>query len=279
MLVGYCLLFAGQWRARQTGGLVLVGEQNQRPSHLCADFPRRRLVSGTHSLQGQPLQQPGNAILRTYSPPPNLGLSLVHVDAGLIVVDKPAGLLSVPGRGEGKEDCLTARVQAEYPDALTVHRLDMDTSGLLLLARGGDMHRQLSRLFQDRLVSKRYLAVVDGLLADELGEVGLPLICDWPNRPRQKVDFEIGKPSLTRFRVLSRDPSTQTTRVELEPVTGRSHQLRVHMMMLGHPILGDDLYGGEAYGKAGRLLLHAMDLAFVHPTTAAALQFHCEAPF
>ncbi|MBS1141239.1 MAG: ribosomal large subunit pseudouridine synthase [Proteobacteria bacterium] len=225
------------------------------------------------------MQHSGDPVLSTYSPPPNEGLSVIHAEAGLIVVDKPAGLLSVPGRGEGKEDCLVARVQMEYPDALTVHRLDMDTSGLLLLARGGEMHRQLSRLFQDRQVSKRYVAVVDGLLANDGGEVDLPLICDWPNRPRQKVDFEIGKPSLTRYRVVSRDQTTRTSRVELEPITGRSHQLRVHMMMLGYPILGDDLYGGEAYGKAGRLLLHAMDLAFVHPTTGTALQFHCDAPF
>lgn len=214
-----------------------------------------------------------------YLPPPADASPVIFADEWLIVADKPAELLSVPGRGEGMDDCLASRVQHEYPDALSVHRLDMSTSGLLVLARGKEMHRLLSRLFQDRQVSKRYVAVVDGQLADESGEVDLPLICDWPNRPRQMVDFTIGKPSLTRFRVVSRDIAANTTRVELEPVTGRSHQLRVHMASLGHPILGDDLYGGEAHGKAGRLLLHAMDLAFIHPATGEPVQFHSDAAF
>jgi len=212
-------------------------------------------------------------------PPPDHGLTVIHVDAEIIVVDKPAGLLSVPGRGAGMDDCLASRVQARFPDALIAHRLDMSTSGLLVLARGADMHRQLSRFFRERQIDKRYLAIVDGLIADDSGEVALPLICDWPNRPRQKVDFEIGKPSQTRYRVLSRDPLAHTTRVELEPITGRSHQLRVHMASLGHPILGDDLYGGEATGRADRLLLHAMDLGLFHPLTAEAMQFHSDAPF
>jgi len=214
-----------------------------------------------------------------YLPPP-AGISpVIFADEWLIVADKPAELLSVPGRGAGMDDCLVTRVQNEYPDALSVHRLDMSTSGLLVLARGKEIHRQLSRLFQDRQVSKRYIAVVDGLLAEEVGEIDLPLICDWPNRPRQMVDFTIGKPSLTRFRVNGHDTVANTTRLELEPITGRSHQLRVHMASLGHPILGDDLYGGEAHGKAGRLLLHAMDLAFVHPATGSPVQFHSDAPF
>ncbi|MFZ2268666.1 MAG: RluA family pseudouridine synthase [Azonexus sp.] len=214
-----------------------------------------------------------------YLPPADTGLTPLFVDATLLVVDKPAGLLSVPGRGADKADCLASRIQVQFPDALIVHRLDMSTSGLLVLARGEEMHRLLSKLFRDRLVDKRYLAVVDGLLAAEQGEVELPLICDWPNRPRQKVDFEIGKPSLTRFRRLELDPANNVSRVELEPFTGRSHQLRVHMAELGHPILGDDLYARAAEGKAERLLLHAMDLAFVHPLTGEALSFHCPAPF
>jgi tRNA pseudouridine32 synthase/23S rRNA pseudouridine746 synthase len=214
-----------------------------------------------------------------YLPPADTGLTPLFVDDTLLVVDKPAGLLSVPGRGEDKADCLASRIQLQYPDALIVHRLDMSTSGLLLLARGEEMHRQLSRLFRERLVDKRYIAVVDGCLAAEAGEVALPLICDWPNRPRQKVDFEIGKRSLTRFRRLAFDAANNVTRVELEPITGRSHQLRVHMAELGHPILGDDLYAGAAEGKAERLLLHAMDLAFVHPLTGEALSFHCPPPF
>lgn len=214
-----------------------------------------------------------------YCPPADAGLTPIFVDATLIIVDKPAGLLSVPGRGADKADCLVSRVQAMFPDALIVHRLDMSTSGLLLLARGEEMHRQLSRLFRERQVAKRYLAVVDGQLDADSGEVDLPLICDWPNRPRQKVDFAIGKHSLTKFRRLDFDPAQQLTRVELEPITGRSHQLRVHMAELGHPILGDDLYGGRAEKKSDRLLLHAMDLAFVHPLSGVALQFHCPPPF
>lgn len=217
--------------------------------------------------------------MTAYLPPPDNGLAIIHVDAQIIVVDKPAGLLSVPGRGEGMDDCLASRVQARFPDALIAHRLDMSTSGLLILARGAEMHRQLSRFFRERQIDKRYVAIVDDLIADDSGEIELPLICDWPNRPRQKVDFELGKPSQTRFRVVSRDLAAHTTRVELEPVTGRSHQLRVHMASLGHPILGDDLYGGEATGRAERLLLHAMDLGLVHPLTAEALQFHSDAPF
>lgn len=217
--------------------------------------------------------------MRVYVPPPPAGSTVIHVDEHCIVADKPSGLLSVPGRGPGKEDCLAARVQAEFADALIVHRLDMDTSGLLLLARGASMQSALSRLFRERAVDKRYVAVVHGLVADDAGEVDLPLICDWPNRPRQIVEHAIGKPSLTRYRVLARDPAANTTRVELEPVTGRTHQLRVHMATLGHPILGDDLYGGPATRLAGRLLLHAMELAFVHPSTGEARQFRAEPPF
>ncbi len=213
-----------------------------------------------------------------YQPPAD-AMTVLHVDAALIVVDKPSGLLSVPGRGEDRQDCLIHRLQAEYPEALAVHRLDMSTSGLLLIARGAEMHSQLSRLFMQRQVDKRYVAVVDGLLAQESGEIDLPLICDWPNRPKQKVDFEIGKRSLTRYRRLSQDSITDTSRVELEPVTGRSHQLRVHLASLGHPILGDELYAGPAEFKADRLLLHATDLAFVHPLTGERVEFHAAPPF
>lgn len=214
-----------------------------------------------------------------YIPPPAGQLPVIFADDFLIVANKPSGLLSVPGRGEDKQDCLATRLQAEFADALIVHRLDMSTSGLLVLARGEAMQRHFFKLFRERQVAKRYLAVVAGQLAEAGGEIDLPLICDWPNRPRQKVDFEIGKPSLTRFRVVDRDPVADTTRVELEPVTGRSHQLRVHLAALGHPILGDDLYGGEATGRAERLLLHAMDLAFIHPATQRPVEFHCAPDF
>ncbi|MBN9422152.1 MAG: RNA pseudouridine synthase [Candidatus Accumulibacter sp. 66-26] len=215
-----------------------------------------------------------------YVAPPDEGLEYLHADAALLVVDKPSGLLSVPGRGPGKDDCLVARVQADYPDALTVHRLDMETSGLMVLARGKEMHRRLSILFQERQVEKRYVAVVDGRLAPERGEIDLPLITDWPNRPLQKVDFAIGKPSLTRYRVLAHDAADDTTRVELTPETGRSHQLRVHLMSLGHAILGDSLYAGPAArAKAARLLLHADALAFAHPESGRPLSFERAAPF
>ncbi len=215
-----------------------------------------------------------------YVAPPDEGLEYLHADAALLVVDKPSGLLSVPGRGPGKDDCLVARVQADYPDALTVHRLDMETSGLMVLARGKEMHRRLSILFQDRQVDKRYVAVVDGRLAPERGEIDLPLITDWPNRPLQKVDFAIGKPSLTRYRVLAHDAADDTTRVELTPETGRSHQLRVHLMSLGHAILGDSLYAcPAARAKAARLLLHADALAFAHPESGRPLSFERAAPF
>lgn len=217
--------------------------------------------------------------MSAYLPPPAGQLPVIFADEFLIVANKPPGLLSVPGRGEDKQDCLATRVQAAYSDALIVHRLDMSTSGLLVLARGEAMQRHFFKLFRERQVDKRYLAVVAGQVADDSGEIDLPLICDWPNRPRQKVDFEIGKPSLTRFRVVDRDPLADTTRLALEPVTGRSHQLRVHLAALGHPILGDDLYGGEATGRADRLLLHALDLAFVHPATQLPVEFHCQPDF
>ena len=263
----------------QTRPLVLVGQPGKRSPRLRPERPRTRLVSREHGFHGQCLQSPGETILTAYFPPPDNGLTLIHVDSEIIVVDKPSGLLSVPGRGEGMDDCLASRVQARFPDALIAHRLDMSTSGLLILARGAEMHSRLSRFFRDRQIDKRYVAVVAGLMAEESGEIALPLICDWPNRPRQKVDFDIGKPSLTHFRVVSRDATAHTTRLELEPVTGRSHQLRVHLASLGHPILGDDLYGGEATALADRLLLHATDLSLLHPATGAPLQFHSDAPF
>ncbi|MFZ2853443.1 MAG: pseudouridine synthase [Rhodocyclaceae bacterium] len=217
---------------------------------------------------------------RPYLAPPDDGLDLVHADAALLVVNKPSGLLSVPGRGAGKDDCLISRVQKDYPDALVVHRLDMETSGLLVLARSPAMHRLLSILFQERRVEKRYVAVVDGIVQPESGQIDLPLIADWPNRPLQKVDHEIGKPSLTRYRVLARDAAGHRTRLALEPETGRSHQLRVHLLSLGHPILGDSLYADDAaFKKAERLLLHAEYLAFAHPESGEAMCFSCPAPF
>ena len=211
---------------------------------------------------------------------PQSDFTLIYADAQLLVVSKPSGMLSVPGRGEEKQDCLVTRVQVDYPDALIVHRLDYDTSGLLVLARGKTMHRRLSIQFQERQVYKRYVAVVAGKLAPTTGEVNLPLIVDWPNRPRHIVDFNIGKPSLTLYRVLDYDAETHTTRVALTPETGRTHQLRVHMQSLGHPILGDTLYATEeALAKADRLQLHAEFLSFAHPETGEVLSFDCPAEF
>lgn len=203
-------------------------------------------------------------------------LTLLHADDACIVALKPAGLLSVPGRGADKADCLIARVQALYPDASIVHRLDQATSGLMVLARGKAHESTLSKQFQQRRVSKHYIAVVGGWVRDSDGEITLPLIADWPNRPLQKVDHEAGKPSHTSYEVLCRDELAQTTRVKLTPHTGRSHQLRVHLMSLGHPIVGDALYGGQ---PAPRLMLHAAHLAFAHPQTGMMLAFDSPADF
>lgn len=218
--------------------------------------------------------------MQRYSPPPDTGIELIHHDEALIVVVKPSDLLAVPGRGPDKADCMAGRVQARFPDALAVHRLDMETSGLQVLAHGARIHRLMSILFLERRIDKRYSAVVEGLVAADAGTIDLPLIADWPNRPRQRVDHQLGKASTTRFRVVTRDPRAGTTRVELEPLTGRSHQLRVHLMSLGHPILGDALYGNaSARHKASRLLLHAQSLAFDHPLTGEPLYLHSPPPF
>jgi tRNA pseudouridine32 synthase/23S rRNA pseudouridine746 synthase len=208
-------------------------------------------------------------------------LTRIHFsDDAIVIAEKASGLLSVPGRGPDRQDCLSARVQAQFADALIVHRLDMETSGLMLFARGIESQRTLSRAFETREVGKRYVAVVAGLMDEDEGSIDLPLICDWPNRPRQMVDHELGKPSLTRYRVLSRDATMHTTRVSLMPVTGRSHQLRVHMAALRHPMLGDSLYAPPGVQTLSpRLLLHATELRFVHPVTGQALTFASEAPF
>lgn len=212
-----------------------------------------------------------------YRPPAHQGLSLLYLSEQLVVVDKPSGLLSVPGRGAGKEDCLSRRVQAEFPDAMIVHRLDMGTSGIVVMGRGAKAQRALSILFQERKVRKRYQALVDGRwTAAAAGEIELPISVDWPNRPKQRVDHAMGRPSLTRYRVLDIDATRAVSRIELEPITGRSHQLRVHMEAMGHPILGDDFYGTpESCAKAGRLMLHACQIELGHPETGAPLRVDC----
>lgn len=208
--------------------------------------------------------------------------SVVYADDTLLVLDKPAGLLSVPGKGEDKQDCLSRRVQQCNADACVVHRLDMATSGLLVMALSADAQRTLNDAFAKREVHKRYVAVVDGLLASagtDWDMIDLPILLDWPNRPRRIINAQ-GKPSCTRWRVLQSTPTEQTTRLELEPITGRSHQLRVHLQALQHPILGDALYGTPvSQAKANRLLLHASRLELTHPVSGQAMVFTSAPPF
>lgn len=216
-------------------------------------------------------------VQQLYQPPAG-AVRLLHVDEHILVAAKPPGLLSVPGRGEAKADCLEARLQDMFPGTRAVHRLDMETSGLMVLARTREAHRQLSEDFASRRVVKSYLARVAGRVEAMQGEIDLPIIADWPNRPIQKVDHATGKPSLTRFEQLS--ASSEETRLKLVPLTGRTHQLRVHLAKIGHPILGDSLYAPQpARQAAKRLMLHAWSLAFIHPATGAALVFTEPAPF
>jgi tRNA pseudouridine32 synthase/23S rRNA pseudouridine746 synthase len=213
-------------------------------------------------------------------------VQVLYADAALLVLDKPAGLLSVPGRGPDKQDCLSARVQRLYPDALVVHRLDMATSGLLLMGRGTDAQRTLSMAFEARQIDKRYEAVVDGHWTlptapdSDWGLIDLPLRLDWERRPLSIVDPVDGKPSRTRWRLLGHDAQAQTSRLALEPVTGRSHQLRLHLAAQGHAILGDAFYATPAVqARAPRLLLHACQLALRHPVDGRALAFESRPPF
>lgn len=207
-------------------------------------------------------------------------LAVVFADEACVVIGKPPGLLSVPGRAallnplEG--DCAATRVQALYPDARIVHRLDMATSGLMVFARGAACERAISLQFQERSVQKTYTAWVHGLPAQDSGEIDLPLSADWPRRPRQKVDLAAGKPSLTRWQVLRREPALGRTLLRLNPRTGRSHQLRVHLLEIGHPIVGDALYGSD---DAPRLMLHATQLAFNQPVSGERLVFEQAADF
>lgn len=212
----------------------------------------------------------------------------LHLDDWLVVADKPAGLLSVAGRGPAGEDCLHARVRRQWPDALVVHRLDLATSGLMVFARGIEAQRTVSRAFASREVDKRYVAVVAGVPrprdpdADGWSVIDLPLAADWPARPRQKVDSAHGRPSLTRWRAIADAPGPwgAGTLVELQPVTGRSHQLRVHLAAIGHPVVGDALYAPEPLARAAsRLLLHAEELALAHPADGRRLSWRSGAPF
>ncbi|WP_374404497.1 RluA family pseudouridine synthase [Niveibacterium sp.] len=216
-----------------------------------------------------------------YRPPEHHGLSVLYLSDQLIVVDKPSGLLSVPGRHPGKEDCLSRRVQAQFPDAMIVHRLDMGTSGIIVMGRGAKALRELSRQFQERRVRKSYQALVDGCWSvAAAGEIGLPIGVDQANPPKQKVDHAAGRPCLTRYRVLDSSGIPGVSRIALEPITGRLHQLRVHMEAMGHPIIGDDFYGTPAScAKAERLMLHACQIEFEHPETGTLLRVECPPPF
>lgn len=202
-------------------------------------------------------------------------LEIVFLDGSLVAVDKPTGLLSVPGRGADKQDCAYSRIRGQFPEALMVHRLDMDTSGLMLFARSLEVQRNLSLQFEKRGVSKTYIALVEGVIEKGVGFVDFPLRKDMGQRlpPKHIVDCVRGKKAVTEWKVLERTDTT--TRMALFPKTGRSHQLRVHMQSIGHPIVGDNIYGTPA----GRLMLHAQSLEFTHPATGEAIRLECPAPF
>lgn len=212
----------------------------------------------------------------TYAPPPDPPV-ILHHDHEIVVVDKQAGILSVPGRGEDKADCLIDRLRGVFPTVLLVHRLDLDTSGVMVFGLTPHAQRNLSKQFEVRKTRKTYLARVAGRVAEKTGTVDLPLIVDWPNRPRQKVDHAEGRPAQTDWRVVK--AGDDETRIRLMPLTGRSHQLRVHMAEIGHPILGDPLYANGWAQDFPRLMLHAESLRFKHPDTGLSMNFTAKAPF
>ena len=209
--------------------------------------------------------------------PPDVPLDILHEDAAILVLNKPAGLLTVPGKLEGRQDCLITRLQAARWDALTVHRLDCDTSGVIIFARTKQAQGFLGQEFEQRRAQKTYVARLQGDLAGDGGTVDLPLGSDWDFRPRQKVDHDKGRPAVTDWQVTGRSPGE--TRVRLTPHTGRSHQLRVHMLSLGHPILGDQIYAPDTTRDHPRLMLHAETLSLHHPVTKERVSFTAPTPF
>lgn len=211
-----------------------------------------------------------------YAPPPDAP-GIIHADHEILVVNKPAGLLSVPGRGADRADCLIERLRGAFPTVLLVHRLDLDTSGVMVFGLTPHAQRHLSKQFEERRTKKAYVARLAGRLQPETGRVDLPLIVDWPNRPRQKVDHDQGRPAQTDWRVIR--ASDEETRVRLFPLTGRSHQLRVHMAQTGHPILGDPLYAEGAAADHPRLMLHAESLRVKHPESGVQQSFNAPVPF
>lgn len=214
---------------------------------------------------------------KTQYDPPDTPLRIVHQDHALLLVDKPAGLLSVPGRGPELADCLLTRVQAAFPEALLVHRLDRDTSGIMVFALSPSAQRHLGLQFERRHTRKTYIAEVWGRPEARDGEVDLPLCVDWPNRPRQKVDWENGRPAQTKWRLMR--CSETSSRMRLTPLTGRSHQLRVHMAEIGHPIMGDPFYATGPARDAPRLMLHALELRLAHPDGGKGMSFRAPCPF
>ncbi|MGH1402720.1 MAG: pseudouridine synthase [Alphaproteobacteria bacterium] len=211
--------------------------------------------------------------------PPDGPLDILHKDSDILIVSKPSGLLSVPGRKEEHADSLETRVQDQFSEARIVHRLDMDTSGLMVMAMNADAHRNLGLQFERRKTKKVYIARVWGRVEEDAGHIDLPLICDWPNRPLQMVDHENGKHAQTDWEVLERE-DTGYSRIVLYPVTGRTHQLRVHMAEIGHPILGDDFYAHQdGFKAAARLQLHAHKLMVHHPKGGVQTWFESPCPF
>ncbi|UXO67882.1 bifunctional tRNA pseudouridine(32) synthase/23S rRNA pseudouridine(746) synthase RluA [Pantoea dispersa] len=218
-------------------------------------------------------------LMEPYNPPLDPWLHILYQDEHIMVVNKPSGLLSVPGRLEEHKDSVMTRIQRDFPQAESVHRLDMATSGVIVLALTKAAERELKRQFREREPAKQYVARVWGHPAAEQGMIDLPLICDWPNRPKQMVSVELGKPAQTEYQVLAYD-ADNSARVQLKPITGRSHQLRVHLLALGHPILGDRFYAHpEALAMAPRLQLHAESLTITHPAFGNSMTFRQPADF
>ncbi|MEL0658840.1 RluA family pseudouridine synthase [Psychromonas arctica] len=214
-----------------------------------------------------------------YNPPMHPYLDIIHQDEDIVVLNKPSGLLSVPGRDTWHKDSLALRILRVWPNACVVHRLDMATSGIIVLALRKSAQSHMGRQFQQKIIDKTYFARVEGIIEQDAGLIDLPLRCDWENRPRQMVDFEQGKSSQTEWQVVKRE--SNTTLVKLTPLTGRTHQLRVHMQQLGHPIVGDEFYATE-FGKQispQRLALHAASITLTHPTTELRVSFECPPPF
>lgn len=209
--------------------------------------------------------------------PPDVPLRILYEDPQILVVDKPTGLLSVPGKLEGRADCLETRLRKVHPETLLVHRLDCDTSGVMIFARNKAAQGFLGQEFEQRRAKKTYIARVRGVIAERAGHIDLPLCTDWPNRPRQMVDHEQGRPAQTDWQAIARE--SDATRVRLMPLTGRSHQLRVHMLAIGHPILGDPIYDETDALNHPRLMLHAETLSLHHPTTGAWMTFTAPCPF